>query len=72
MKIKYFTFGQTHTHSFNGVTLDKDVVVKITAKNPREKMQEFFGVKWCFEYDKKPEMQYFPRGIFNINTLKFE
>ncbi|WP_394264982.1 hypothetical protein [Bergeyella zoohelcum] len=38
MKTYYFTFGQNHTHSFNGHTLDKDCVVKITDENPREKM----------------------------------
>ena len=41
MKTRYFSFGQTHTHSFNGHTLDKDCIVKITAENPREIMVEF-------------------------------
>jgi hypothetical protein len=74
MKTGYFTFGQGHTHSYNGVTFDKDVVLKITAEDPRAKMVELFGQKWGFEYTESnpPKMAFFPRGIFNINTNKFE
>lgn len=71
MTTSYFTFGQKHTHSYNGVTLDRNIVIKITADNPRDKMFELFGDKWCFEYDKEPNMEYFPKGIFDININKF-
>lgn len=27
MKTKYFSFGQKHTHSLNGHTLDKDCII---------------------------------------------
>jgi len=35
-------------------------------------MFELFGAKWCFEYENIPNMEFFPRGVFNINTNKFE
>ena len=63
MKTAYFTFGQSHVHSVNGFTFDKDVVVKITSENPRDSMVKYFGHTWAFEYDKEPDMKYFPRGI---------
>jgi len=74
MKTHYFTFGQTHTHSFNGITLDKNVVVKITSEDPREKMVEYFGDQWCFEYNglESVGLEYYPKGIFNANKGKFE
>jgi hypothetical protein len=34
----YFTFGFGHVHHVSGFTYDKDIVVKITADDPREKM----------------------------------
>lgn len=74
MKTHYFTLGQTHVHSFNGKTLDKNVVIKITDEDPRKKMYEFFGDKWAFEYSNLIDVgvEYYPRGIFNINTNAFE
>ena len=50
MKTRYFSFGQKHTHSLNGHTLDKNCIVKITAENPREIMVDYFQSEWCFEY----------------------
>ena len=66
MKTRYFSFGQTHTHSFNGHTLDKDCIVKITAENPRD--------KWGFEYTDFTEesLRYFPRGVYNLTENKWE
>lgn len=72
MKTKYFTLGQTHVHSFNGYTLDKHCVIKITDINPRAKMMEWFGDKWSFEYDKKPNMIFFHRGIYNATKNEWE
>ncbi len=69
---RYFTFGQNHVHSHNRVTLDKDVVLRITGDCPRNIMFELFGDKWCFEYDKKPEMSYFSKGVFDINKNQFD
>lgn len=66
MKTSYFTFGQSHAHNVGGFTYDKDIVVKITAENPRKVMFKTFGDKWCFEYDKEPDMKYFHRGIKEV------
>lgn len=59
MKTAYFTFGQTHVHSVNGKTFDKDTVVKITAEDPRKVMFETFGAKWGMEYDQCPDVRFF-------------
>lgn len=64
----WFTFGQIHVHSVNGQTFDKDCVVEITAADPREVMHETFGQKWSIQYDKKPDMNHFPRGIIKLAT----
>ena len=70
MRKYYFTFGQSHVHSVNGITFDKDIVVEITANNSgeaRDIMFDTFGDKWCFEYKKLPDMSFFPRGIIKLN-----
>jgi hypothetical protein len=66
LKTSYFTFGQTHVHSVNGITFDKDCVVKITAAEPREVMVNNFGLKWGFEYKEQPNMDFYPRGVFEL------
>lgn len=69
MTTSYFTFGQQHVHSVNGFTYDKDVVVKITAEDPRAVMFETFGPTWAFQYDDAPPpMEYFPRGIKELHV----
>lgn len=67
MITRYFTFGQSHTHRVAGYTFDKDVVVKITGREPRDVMFEQFGPKWAFEYTELPDMKLFPRGIVDLN-----
>lgn len=64
----WFTFGQVHTHSVNGITFDKDCVVEITAPDPREAMVEAFGVKWSMQYDRPPNLAHFPRGIIKLES----
>lgn len=66
MHTMWFTFGQTHTHSVNGITFDKDCVVKITAEDPRKRMFSLFGNKWSMEYSNEPDMSYYPRGVFEL------
>lgn len=66
MKTSYFTFGQGHIHTYNEEILDKDIVVKITAEDPRSRMFELFGNKWSMQYDEIPNMKFFPRGIYEI------
>ena len=65
----WFTFGQSHVHSIGGFTYDKDIVVEITAENPREEMFRVFGDKWAMQYDSKPNMSFYPRGIKKIINL---
>ena len=74
MKTRYFSFGQKHTHSLNGHTLDKNCMVKITAENPREIMVEHFQHEWAFEYTDFTEesLNYFPRGVYNLTENKWE
>lgn len=62
----WFTFGQTHVHSVNGKTFDKDCVVMITSKDPRQTMFDNFGPKWAMEYDEEPDMSYYPRGVMTL------
>lgn len=66
IKTKYFTFGQNHIHKVDGFIFDCNIVVKISAKNPRKIMFKIFGDKWSFEYDSIPEMEFFPRGVKEI------
>ena len=69
MKKYYFTFGQIHAHSVNGKTFDKDCVVEIKSKDrdgARKIMVENFGLKWASQYDKLPDMNYFPRGVIKL------
>lgn len=65
-KTRYFTFGQIHVHSIGSFTYDKDVVVEITAEDPRKEMFRIFGDKWAMEYKNKPDMSFYPRGIKKI------
>lgn len=66
MKTAYFTFGQSHAHSVNGKTFDKDCVVKITHPDPRAVMVEHFSDKWAMQYDAEPDMSYYPRGVMEL------
>jgi hypothetical protein len=62
----YFSFGQSHVHSVDGFTFDKDVIVEIEAPtrgDARKIMFDTFGRKWSMQYNEKPDMGYFPRGI---------
>ncbi len=66
MTTNYFTFGQDHAHAVRGFTYDKDVIVKITADDPRQVMFDNFGPKWAMQYneDELPDLlPYFPRGV---------
>lgn len=66
----YFTFGHGHVHSVDGFTYDKDVVLKLTADYPRGEMFKMFGPKWAMEYSEPPNMEYFPRGIHELDMKK--
>ena len=66
LETSWFTFGQDHAHRINGTTLDRNIVLKITAEDPREVMFQYFDTKWAMEYDKEPNMSYFPRGVLEL------
>ena len=67
--VSYFTFGQSHRHVRDGVVYDKDVIVKITGENARDKMISAFGKAWShqyFEEDLPKLLPHFPRGILPL------
>lgn len=69
MKNFYFTFGQIHTHSYNGKTLDKNTVILIKADSKDlaiARMEELFGSKWSMQYTKKPCAIYYPNGVIEV------
>ncbi|MBW8034105.1 MAG: hypothetical protein FVQ79_00105 [Planctomycetes bacterium] len=73
MKTYYFSFGQDHTHRIDGVTLDADVLLKVTAEGYNEARQKVFdaiGPKWSFQYDDDTmDLKYFPRGIVEVPSI---
>ena len=71
-KTSYFTLGQIHLYRYNGQILDKDCVIKITDEEPREKMFELFDKEFAFEYEEKPDMKFFPKGVYNLTENKWE
>lgn len=69
----FITFGQTHVHSVNNKTLDKDTVAVIPASNyaeGREKAFEYFGAKFCFSYFENEwtpsDIEWFPKGYVEL------
>lgn len=69
MTTRYFTFGQNHIHTIDGVVFDRDVVVKITAADEaacREKMFATFGRQWCGCYQDPREPRWYPRGEIEL------
>lgn len=71
----YVTFGQTHTHSVNGKTLDKDTVAVFNADNyseGRAKAFEYFDDKFFTDYHdnewNEDHLKYFPKGYVEINN----
>jgi hypothetical protein len=65
---RYYTFGFNHAHASGGFTYDKDIVVKITAPDPRAVMVQRFGQQWSMEYRESDlDMSWYPRGIKEIS-----
>jgi hypothetical protein len=68
----YITFGQIHTHSINGITIDKDCIVEIECDNydaARERAFDLFGKKFSFirvTDDIQRSLHFFPRGIIKL------
>lgn len=70
----YVTFGQLHTHRVNGITVDCDCVASFEAADymeGREKAWSLFGDKFFTDYHgeeiENVGLEYFPRGIINID-----
>lgn len=66
----YLSFGQSHAHSVNGKTFDKDCIAIINAADYDEARKvafDAFGPKWAFIYEKEPNMGYYPRGLMKLN-----
>jgi hypothetical protein len=71
----YVTFGQVHEHHVNGKHFDKDCVAVVYAEGPHEgrdlAFKLFDGVfhRTIQEEDFDPSiMQYFPRGLIDVNA----
>jgi len=70
----YITFGQSHAHSVNGKTFDKDCVAIINADDAekgRALAMEWFNRQFCFSYTEEQfdhkSMKWFPRGLIEVN-----
>ena len=66
----YITCGQIHVHSVNGKTFDKDCVAVINgpdAKTCDGWAFEWFGGVFHEHSAKMPPMEYFPRGLIEVN-----
>ena len=73
----YVTFGQQHVHRVNGHTLDTDSIACYNAADysqGRDKAFELFGRSFFTDYHENEigtvEMEYFPRGIIEIEEIK--
>lgn len=70
---RYYTFGFDHAHAVGGFTYDKDIVVSITAPDPRAVMLETFGHEWSMEYTAEQlDLSYFPRGVKDLGRVDSE
>lgn len=66
----YITFGQCHAHSVNGRTFDKDCVAVINGETPEQCDKwafEWFGGKFHGHSARLPPMEYYPRGLIEVN-----
>ncbi len=71
MSTIYITMGQQHCHRLPRHTIDKDCVVAIKCKDEvhgRDTAFELFGPNFALSYyQEPPDMQYFYRGIIEVN-----
>tara|TARA_R110000851_G_scaffold78000_5_gene172088 strand:+ start:22781 stop:23020 length:240 start_codon:yes stop_codon:yes gene_type:complete len=71
----YVTFGQKHTHSINGKTLDKDTVAVFEveyASEGTEKAFDTFNGEFCSDYFdeewNEKDLEYFPKGYVQLDV----
>ena len=69
----YVSFGQSHVHRIDGVTLDADALLEVVAKDEGEVRDRVFsaiGAKWSMIYDEDSiKFEYFPRGAVTISSI---
>lgn len=73
MKV-YVTFGQVHIHRVNGKVFDKDCVAVVEGEDyaeARQKVLNYFGVKFSFDYPEQhwveeDQLKWFPRGYIEV------
>jgi len=69
MKNYYISFGQIHTHSVEGKTFDKNCIAVIKAESKSDahnKAMDIFNGVFCFVYEEKPDMSFYPRGLIEL------
>lgn len=70
MQTYYFSFGQDHTHYIGGITLDADVLLKVTASDSdvaRQCVFDAIGPRWSMQYSEDDvNFAYFPRGSVTV------
>lgn len=72
--MKHFvTMGQEHVHSIDGMTIDKDTVVRFdvaTVGGGRRKAFDYFGQRFSMEYSEKEwnedYMDHYPGGYVDL------
>ena len=67
MRPFWITLGQIHAHVIGAKTIDHNTVIEIEAEDTAEatrKAYELFGSRFANVYITKPDMKYYPRGIF--------
>ena len=65
----WFSFGQIHHHVIDGKVFDKNCLLEIIAVDEaeaRQMMFDLFGNKWSTQYEKLPDMTFFPRGVVTL------
>ena len=74
MALHIVTFGQTHTHSIDGKTFDKDCLAMYNCDNYGQGRKiafklfgDKFGTSYCDHEFKIDQLRYFPRGIIPID-----
>lgn len=75
----YFSFGHGHKHLIQTLIGDEEIshilgvntLLCVKGDDPRGTMFKLFGDKWSFQYDKIPDMHFFPLGIYELPDLEF-
>ncbi len=73
MSTFYVSFGQDHVHRLGDITLDKDILLKITALDghvARERAFKALGRQWSMLYTEETvQFEYFPRGFVEVPSI---